>query len=138
MLASSGDQGAGALKSDLSCCFPFPAVICASVNDAALHGVQFMDDGQEGWAVGDEGVIWHTIDGGKLWERQKSGVQASLRCVHFISPEIGWAAGREELPLGGGSAGVILVTDGEVHDVPKSAGALGFDAPVLPGADSAP
>ena len=27
-------------------------------------------------------------------------------------------------------AGVILVTDGEVHDVPKSAGALGFDAPV--------
>ncbi len=27
-------------------------------------------------------------------------------------------------------AGVILVTDGEVHDVPKTAGALGFDAPV--------
>ncbi|MGZ5918529.1 MAG: hypothetical protein ACXWJV_01865, partial [Hyphomicrobium sp.] len=27
-------------------------------------------------------------------------------------------------------AGVILVTDGEVHDVPKGAGALGFDAPV--------
>ncbi len=27
-------------------------------------------------------------------------------------------------------AGVILVTDGQVHDVPKSAAALGFDAPV--------
>jgi len=27
-------------------------------------------------------------------------------------------------------AGVILLTDGEVHDVPKSASALGFDAPV--------
>lgn len=27
-------------------------------------------------------------------------------------------------------AGVIMVTDGQVHDVPKSAGALGFDAPV--------
>jgi hypothetical protein len=27
-------------------------------------------------------------------------------------------------------AGVILVTDGQVHDVPKSASALGFDAPV--------
>jgi hypothetical protein len=27
-------------------------------------------------------------------------------------------------------AGVILLTDGEVHDVPKSAAALGFDAPV--------
>ncbi len=27
-------------------------------------------------------------------------------------------------------AGIIMVTDGQVHDVPKSAGALGFDAPV--------
>lgn len=27
-------------------------------------------------------------------------------------------------------AGVVMVTDGQVHDVPKSAGALGFDAPV--------
>ncbi len=27
-------------------------------------------------------------------------------------------------------AGVILVTDGQVHDVPKQASALGFDAPV--------
>ncbi len=27
-------------------------------------------------------------------------------------------------------AGVIMVTDGQVHDVPKTAGALGFDAPV--------
>ena len=27
-------------------------------------------------------------------------------------------------------AGVVLVTDGQVHDVPKSAAALGFDAPV--------
>src|SRR5690349_1923837 len=79
-------------------------------NDAALHAVQFMDDGLEGWAVGDEGVIWHTIDGGTRWERQKSGVRASLRSIHFISPFIGWVAGREELPLAGGSAGVILVT----------------------------
>jgi hypothetical protein len=28
-------------------------------------------------------------------------------------------------------AGVIMVTDGQVHDVPKSVSALGFDAPVL-------
>ncbi|MFA5951455.1 MAG: hypothetical protein WC807_14340 [Hyphomicrobium sp.] len=27
-------------------------------------------------------------------------------------------------------AGVVLITDGQVHDVPKSAAALGFDAPV--------
>src|SRR5690606_29969930 len=27
-------------------------------------------------------------------------------------------------------AGVILITDGQVHDIPKSAAALGFEAPV--------
>jgi photosystem II stability/assembly factor-like uncharacterized protein len=78
-------------------------------DDAALHAIQFMDDGKEGWAVGDEGVIWHTIDGGEHWERQPSGVNASLRSLHFLNPYTGWVAGREELP-GGGSGGVLLYT----------------------------
>jgi photosystem II stability/assembly factor-like uncharacterized protein len=77
--------------------------------DAALHAVQFWDN-REGWAVGDEGVIWHTIDGGKHWERQPSGVRASLRSLHFLDPYTGWIVGREELPNGGGSAGVVLFT----------------------------
>ncbi len=76
--------------------------------DAALHAVQFWDN-REGWAVGDEGVIWHTIDGGKHWERQPSGVRASLRSLHFLDPYTGWVVGREEL-RGGGSTGVILFT----------------------------
>ena len=46
--------------------------------DAPLHAVQFVD-GNEGWAVGDEGVVWHTIDGGKTWERQPTAARASLR-----------------------------------------------------------
>jgi photosystem II stability/assembly factor-like uncharacterized protein len=77
--------------------------------DAALHAVQFWDN-REGWAVGDEGVIWHTIDGGKHWERQPSGVRASLRSLHFLDPYTGWVVGREELPGGGGSTGVVLFT----------------------------
>src|SRR5262245_13597656 len=76
-------------------------------NDAALHAVQFMADGQEGWAVGDEGVIWHTIDGGQQWDRQPTATRASLRSVHFLNPAVGFVVGREELPLGHGSAGVI-------------------------------
>jgi photosystem II stability/assembly factor-like uncharacterized protein len=78
-------------------------------DDAALHTIQFVDE-QEGWAAGDEGVIWHTIDGGKSWERQPSGVRASLRSLHFLNPYVGWVAGREELPLGAGSTGVLLFT----------------------------
>src|SRR3954447_14158570 len=77
-------------------------------DDAALNAVQFVDD-QEGWAVGEDGVIWHTIDAGKNWERQPSGVRASLRSLHFLNPFTGWVVGREEL-AGGGSAGVVLYT----------------------------
>src|SRR5437588_7408703 len=77
--------------------------------DAALHAVQFVS-AQEGWAVGDEGVVWHTIDGGKTWDRQPTGVRASLRSVHFVNAFVGWVAGREELPLGAGSTGVLLLT----------------------------
>src|SRR5262249_29628579 len=78
-----------------------------SFEDASLHAVQFVDE-REGWAVGDEGVVWHTVDGGQTWERQATGTRASLRSVHFLNPYTGWVAGREELPHGQGSAGVLL------------------------------
>jgi photosystem II stability/assembly factor-like uncharacterized protein len=77
--------------------------------DAALRAIQFVDE-NEGWAVGDEGVVWHTIDGGTTWERQPTGVRASLRSVQFLTPYTGWIAGREELPHGAGSVGVLLFT----------------------------
>lgn len=79
------------------------------VEDAPLRAVQFVD-ANEGWAVGDEGVVWHTIDGGATWERQPSGVTASLRAIHFVTPYQGYIVGREELPFNGGSTGVVLVT----------------------------
>ena len=78
-------------------------------DDAPLHAIQFVD-GREGWAVGDEGVVWHTIDGGTTWERQSTGVRASLRSIHFLNLLTGWIAGREELP-DGRSVGVLLFTE---------------------------
>jgi photosystem II stability/assembly factor-like uncharacterized protein len=77
--------------------------------DAPLHAIQFVDR-EEGWAVGDDGVILHTLDGGGAWERQPSGVRASLQSVHFLTPYIGWVAGREEAANGKGSVGILLVT----------------------------
>lgn len=78
-------------------------------DDATLHAVQFVD-GKVGWAVGDEGVILHTLDGGQTWERQATGLRASLRSVAFVGQYAGWVVGREELPHGRGSAGVLLYT----------------------------
>ena len=81
--------------------------------DAALHAVQFVDK-SEGWAVGDDGVIWHTIDAGKVWEARVQRRSRLLRSVCFLNPYFGWIAGREEL-ADGGSAGVLLCTpDGGV------------------------
>src|SRR5947199_292001 len=103
-----------ALGAALALALPLRGADLRFFNDAALHAVQFIDR-DEGWAVGDEGAVWHTIDGGKTWERQATGVRASLRALHFLTPWAGWVAGREELPHGGGSAGVLLFTgDGGV------------------------
>lgn len=94
---------------------PARAAAPRAFDDAALHAVQFVD-ANEGWAVGDEGCAWHTIDGGQSWERQPTGTRASLRSLHFLTPYSGWVVGREELPNGGGSVGVILHTqDGGIH-----------------------
>lgn len=76
--------------------------------DAAIRSMQFVDE-NEGWAVGDDGLVLHTIDAGKTWERQASGTFASLRSVHFLTPYSGWAVGRIELPEGV-TAGVVLAT----------------------------
>jgi photosystem II stability/assembly factor-like uncharacterized protein len=63
------------------------------VTDAPLRAVQFIDR-NEGWAVGDEGAVWHSIDGGANWERQNTSVRGSLRSVCFINPYTGWVVGN--------------------------------------------
>lgn len=77
--------------------------------DAPLHSVQFVDL-REGWAAGADGVVWHTVDGGKSWERQPTGTRATLRAIHFVTPYTGWAVGRDEQPAGQESSGVVMVT----------------------------
>jgi photosystem II stability/assembly factor-like uncharacterized protein/tetratricopeptide (TPR) repeat protein len=88
---------------------PARAAAPRAFDDAPLHAVQFVD-ANEGWAVGDDGVVWHSIDAGRNWERQPTGTRASLRSLQFLNPYTGWIAGREELPNGGGSVGILLFT----------------------------
>ena len=92
---------------------PCPRVFSSDLQcyeDATLRGVQMSPDGKLGWAVGDEGVVWHTRDGGQKWFRQDTGTRASLRSVSFISPLVGWVVGRQE-QADGSSVGVILFTN---------------------------
>ena len=70
----------------------------------------FFVDSIEGWAVGADGLILHSIDSGKNWERQPSGSTARLNDIFFATPYIGWAAGEMALDSELGTGGVILAT----------------------------
>lgn len=51
-------------------------------------------DGQRGWAVGYDGTIVHTRDGGTSWQDQASGTRASLNSITFTADgQRGWAVG---------------------------------------------
>ncbi len=78
-------------------------------DDACLCDVAFVDP-QHGWAVGDHGVILHTIDGGRQWTPQDSGIACTLNSVCFIDDRIGWAAGGMAWPYLHDTSGVVIAT----------------------------
>ena len=59
---------------------------------AYLRDVFFVDN-QTGWAVGDDGVILRTSDGGTTWVTQTSGTTHDMRAVFFLDANTGWAVG---------------------------------------------
>lgn len=70
-----------------------------------LAGLRLGCSGQSGSASECRGLIFHTDDGGRHWTQQYEGEVAPLS-LHFISPEIGWAAG------GAAATGVAVNLDG--------------------------
>lgn len=58
-----------------------------------LYGTKFLT-AQEGWIVGAFGVIFHTVDGGKVWQPQKSQTVEQLFSVDFADAKRGWIVGR--------------------------------------------
>lgn len=57
-----------------------------------LWAVHFSTD-TDGWAVGNDGVMIHSIDSGLTWSLQDGGVTTALLDVFFVSPELGYAVG---------------------------------------------
>jgi photosystem II stability/assembly factor-like uncharacterized protein len=69
-----------------------------------------------GWAVGAEGQIFATTDGGRIWFPQASGVSADLLDVKFVNAAEGWATGAE---------GTLLRTnDGGAHWTSEPSGTV--------------
>jgi len=63
-----------------------------SGTDLDLKSICFTDN-ENGWAVGSEGIILSTADGGDIWNEQLSGTDYNLESVSFIDPLNGWIAG---------------------------------------------
>ncbi len=49
--------------------------------------------------VGDSGVIFKTINGGKDWITLQSSTNKNLKSIHFISPRQGFVIGEHALLL---------------------------------------
>lgn len=63
-----------------------------SNTDQWLNDIHFVDD-LTGWAVGDNGAIVATVDGGETWTPQLSKTFEKLRSVFFLNKSQGWAVG---------------------------------------------
>ncbi|MDT4952002.1 MAG: hypothetical protein QOJ02_140 [Acidobacteriota bacterium] len=64
-------------------------------------------DKRKGWAVGAEGRVFATRDGGRTWAAQVSNVASDLSDVKFLDEFEGWAVGAQGT--------LIHTTDGGVH-----------------------
>jgi photosystem II stability/assembly factor-like uncharacterized protein len=77
---------------------------------AELSDVFFLDADQ-GWAVGDQGVIWQTQNGGRSWNLVDSPATCRLESIHFCDPSHGWIVGGWIHPLTHKSSAVVLHTE---------------------------
>ena len=54
-----------------------------------LNAIFFLDE-YRGWAVGDNGAIVATDNGGASWEQQPTGLPNNLNDIHFENEDRGW------------------------------------------------
>lgn len=98
---------------------------------ALLTGVSF-PDARHGWAVGHDGVILVTDDGGESWTRQDAGddLETAFLDVCFTSPRRGFAVGAYgkflETEDGGGTWTATAPMADELHYNSITAGSDGW------------
>lgn len=66
--------------------------------DSPLLGVYFVSL-TDGWAVGNDGIIMHTTDGGISWNLQGSNTNQTIEDITFIDKETGFAVGSTNIVL---------------------------------------
>lgn len=109
-----------------------------AVGGRRLNAVWFATR-ERGWAVGGEGLILATDDGGRTWRPQDSGVAEDLHDVRFFDEREGWAVGRGGAMLHTADGGRTwaearrLTTHSleRLHTVGRRAWAVGFGGTIV-------
>jgi photosystem II stability/assembly factor-like uncharacterized protein len=65
-----------------------------SQSEGTLLKSVFFANKRDGWAVGSKGRVFQTINGGRFWRSQKSGIELTLNDVYFVNNANGWAIGE--------------------------------------------
>jgi photosystem II stability/assembly factor-like uncharacterized protein len=72
---------------------------CGPPVDSVFDGPVFFEDESAGWVGGGEispdvaGWVHRTSDGGASWSERTLDSPWPIREIHFVSPDVGWAAG---------------------------------------------
>ena len=81
---------------------------CVPPVDAVFDGPVFFSDDSNGWVGGGEispnvdGWVHRTIDGGATWSDRTLESPWPIREIHFLTPDVGWAAGGNIYSTAGG------------------------------------
>ena len=76
----------------------------------AIYAVRFASDKRTGWAVGADGVILHTVDGGFRWEEQHAQMPVPLYGLYVKDAKTAVAVGARGLVLTTSNGGRRWVT----------------------------
>jgi photosystem II stability/assembly factor-like uncharacterized protein len=76
----------------------------------AIYAVRFASDKRTGWAVGADGVILHTVDGGFRWEEQHAQMPVPLYGLYVKDAKTAVAVGARGLILTTSNGGRRWVT----------------------------
>ena len=85
-----------------------------------FNSVFFLNE-KTGWTVGTDGKIYQTVNGGKMWRDQKSGINTELNDIAFLDTREGFAIGADGTVLYSATAGNIWTTmnSGTTHRLEK-------------------
>src|SRR5687767_7362934 len=74
---------------------------------AELNDVFFLDP-DHGWAIGERGVIWETLNGGRSWQIVDSPTSCRLESICFADETHGWIVGGGSHPYTHASSAIVL------------------------------